>query len=240
MAIKSIKVDGRTYEISYEILNPNLDDTILFLHGWGADKILMKRAFGVNFNDYRQIYIDLPGFGKSSLDHAINTAQYASIIQHFIAEIKIDPVCVVGHSFGGKVGVLLEPKNLVLLSCAGILLPKKLSTSLKIVIFKFIKLLGFGRFYRLFASKDVSGMNKTMYETFKNVVNEDFSEIFSQFKGRALIFWGKDDKTTPLKSGYKIASLIKNSEFFMLDGDHFFFLLHSKFISNTIRNCLRS
>ena len=108
----------------------------------------------------------------------------------------------------------------------------------KIAIFKFFKILGFGKFYKIFASKDVSGMSRTMYETLKNVVNEDFSAKFADFSGRALVFWGESDRATSLKSGEKIHSLIKNSEFFPLSGDHFFFLLHAGFICEQIGRIL--
>jgi hypothetical protein len=63
-----------------------------------------------------------------------------------------------------------------------------------------------------------------MYETFKNVVDEDFSEYFKAYKGESLIFWGKSDTATTLKSGESISKLIDTNQFFPLDGDHYFFL----------------
>ncbi|MBK1973991.1 alpha/beta hydrolase, partial [Campylobacter sp. TTU-622] len=52
---------------------------------------------------------------------------------------------------------------------------------------------------------------------------------------KSLIFWGIDDKDTPLKSGELIHSFIKNSEFYPLNGDHFFFLKHADFIAQKIQ-----
>jgi pimeloyl-ACP methyl ester carboxylesterase len=77
-------------------------------------------------------------------------------------------------------------------------------------------------------------MSHEMYETFKNVVDEDFEDSFSVSKSKALCFWGKEDTATPLYTGEKIAGLIANSEFYPLDGDHFFFLKHADFIAQTI------
>ena len=78
-------------------------------------------------------------------------------------------------------------------------------------------------------------MSKTMYETLKNVVNEDFRDIFSALSlQNALIFWGKDDRATSLKSGELIHSLVKNSKFYPLAGDHFFFLQSADFIGEQI------
>lgn len=234
MAIKEIKAGFKKYNISYEILNNDKQKDIIFLHGWGASKEIMIKAFGSKFKDFRHIYIDLPGFGKSSMNGAINTKDYAKIIFKFLNELNSTKDMVVGHSFGGKIGVLLNPKMLVLLSSAGIVIKKRISVRIKIAIFKLFKMLGFGFLYKLFATKDVAGMSKEMYETLKKVVDEDYSPYFGAYKGRALIFWGKEDRTTPLKCGERLNSLIKNSELFVLGGDHFFFLLHGEFINNVI------
>ena len=75
-----------------------------------------------------------------------------------------------------------------------------------------------------------------MYETFKNVVDEDFREEFNKYGGDALIFWGEQDTATPLYTGKEIASLIQSSILYTLNGDHFFFLKHAKFISNEIKS----
>ena len=77
-------------------------------------------------------------------------------------------------------------------------------------------------------------MSHEMYETFKNVVDEDFEDSFAKSKSKALCFWGKEDTATPLYTGEKIAGLIANSQFYPLDGDHFFFLQHKDFIAQTI------
>jgi alpha/beta hydrolase family protein len=140
-----------------------------------------------------------------------------------------------GHSFGGKIAALLAPRNLILLSSAGIIEPKPFVVRAKIAIFKILKRLGLAGLWRAFASKDAAGMSKTMYETLKNVVNEDFRDIFSALSPQnALIFWGKDDRATSLKSGELIHSLIRNSKFYPLAGDHFFFLQSADFIGEQI------
>ena len=207
---------------------------ILVLHGWGASRGLMKMAFKGRLDGFKQIYVDLAGFGKSTAPFALKTQDYANILQIFLNEIGVNVDCVIGHSFGGKVGVLLNPPSLVLLSSAGILVKKSLKIRLKISLFKGLKVFGLGKFYKKFASKDASNLNQIMYETFKNVVDEDFSEKFANFENKALIFWGKGDLQTPLSSGEKIHFLIKNSQFYPLDGDHFFFLTHTEFIGDKI------
>jgi alpha/beta hydrolase family protein len=234
MAVKEVKYGGKIYRISYETVNPANKDVALFLHGWGANKEIMKKAFGTYFKDFRHVYVDMPGFGASGMHGALATKDYAKIMKSFLDELGANPKIIFGHSFGGKVATLLNPEYLALLSSAGIVAKKPLWVRFKIALFKFLKLFGLGFLYKFFATKDVKGMSKTMYETLKNVVDEDFSSKFADFGGKAFIFWGEEDKATPLKSGERVSRLIKNSEFHALKGDHFFFLLHARYIDGVV------
>jgi pimeloyl-ACP methyl ester carboxylesterase len=234
MAIKQIKNGNQTFDINYEIINPSCKNTIVFLHGWGSNKNIMKKAFGDKLKHLKHIYIDMPGFGKSSNDYVLTTKEYAFIIDLFLnaLNIKIPTSIIVGHSFGGKVATLLNPQKLVLLSSAGIVEEKSAKTLLTIKMAKIFNKFGLGKVTKLLRSSDVNMMSETMYETFKNVVDEDFSDKFAKYDGKTLIFWGEKDTATTLSSGYTIDKLIKNSTFKSYDGDHYFFLKYSKDISN--------
>jgi len=237
MAIREITYKNNSYPINYEIKNPSSKKNIIFLHGWGSNKEVSKSAFYNLFDSYKHIYVDMPGFGKSPNEESIlTTDDYYEIMKLFLDDLSIQAYIVVGHSFGGKVATLLNPKLLVLLSSAGIVPKKSLKVRAKIKLFKFLKLFGLGKFYKLFASKDVDNMKQNMYETFKNVVDERFDEKFNSYSGKTLIFWGKDDTATPLQSGKMIHSLINKSSFYPLEGDHYFFLKpqNAKFIEEKI------
>jgi pimeloyl-ACP methyl ester carboxylesterase len=234
MAVKKISLEAMEFEINYEIINPKNEKDLIILHGWGSNKEIMKQAFSKVLPQFRHIYIDMPGFGKSANDYILNSQNYADVINLFLKKIHVKKDIIMGHSFGGKVATLLNPDLLILLSNSGIPIPKPFSVRFKIGLFKMLKSIGGGALSRVFASKDVAGMSQSMYETFKIVVNEDFSDIFASYEGRALIFWGKEDTATPLWSGEKVTSLISNSTFYPLKGDHFFFLKHSIFIEKVI------
>ncbi|MBD3807391.1 MAG: alpha/beta hydrolase [Epsilonproteobacteria bacterium] len=234
MAQRDVNYKKNVFNIAYDIVNPAKEDTVVILHGWGSNKEIMKQAFSKQMGELRHIYIDMPGFGKSTNPIVLTTEDYANIIKMFLDDIRVKPFFIAGHSFGGKVATLLNPICLILLSSAGILVPKPFSVRAKIAIFKILKPLGFGKMRRFFASRDVEGMSHEMYETFKNVVNEDFSKQFEAFGNNALLFWGKSDTATPLWTGEKINSIIKRSKLYPLEGDHYFFLKHPKFITETI------
>lgn len=222
MAKKFLKYQEKDFEIAYEIVNSQAKDYLVFLHGWGSNKEIMKGAFGGRFQNFSHLYIDLPGFGKSANSKVIDTKDYSQIITLFLQEIGIKPYAIFGHSFGGKVATLLNPERLILLSSAGIVCSKPLSVRLKIICAKIFKKLKISN--SIFRSQDVNGMSEVMYEVFKHVVDEDFSSIFSQCSSKALLFWGKEDTATPLSSGEKINALLKDSVLYVLEGDHFFFV----------------
>ena len=52
MASRAVKYGSDEYEISYEVVNPKYKKVVLFLHGWGANKEIMKKAFGHYLNDF--------------------------------------------------------------------------------------------------------------------------------------------------------------------------------------------
>lgn len=226
LAKKFLKYKNKDFEIAYEICNSGAGECLLFLHGWGSNKEIMKGSFGGRFKDFTHLYVDLPGFGKSSNTEVIDTQDYAQIISIFLQELGVTPSVVFGHSFGGKVATLLNPKKLVLLSSAGIVCPKPLSVRIKIICAKIFK--KFKISSSMLRSQDVNGMSEVMYEVFKRVVDEDFSSHFTSCTSKALLFWGREDTATPLSSGEKIASLLKDSKLYAMEGDHFFFIKKSK------------
>ena len=238
MARKLIKLDSLTFEIAYEIINKEAKKDLIIIHGWGANKELMKNAFSPYLKDYRHIYLDLPGFGKSSNDYILDVYKYKDIINMFLKSINARKDLIMGHSYGGKVATLLNPDVLILLSSAGIIEEKKLSVKVKIKIAKFLNYFALGKITKIFRAKDVNTMSENMYETFKNAIKEDLTADFENYNNQALIFWGQSDSATSLESGKKINSLIKNSSFISYKEDHFFFLKNAKDISTRIENAI--
>ena len=235
MVSKNVQIKNMNFDIVYEIQNITCTKTIVFLHGWGSNKEIMKQGFINELKDYKHIYIDMPGFGKSlNENYILTTNDYAIIIKEFLNNININPNIIAGHSFGGKVATLLNPLLLVLLSSAGIIEDKSAKTLLTIRMAKIFNKFGLGKVTKMLRSKDVNMMSQNMYETFKNVVDEDFSEVFKNYKGKALLFWGETDTATTLNSGKIMHSLIKDSKFYSYPSDHYFFMTNMNDVSNKI------
>ena len=234
MPIKSIQHKQHRFNISYEIVNPNANIDLIILHGWGSNKNLMKQSFSPFMSGFRHIYIDLPGFGNSTCSAALTTEDVARIVELFMVHINASKDIVLGHSFGGKVALLLEPKVIVLVASAGIYIEKSLKVKIKIFLFKTLKFFGLSKFRSLFVADDAKELNEYMYQTFKNVVNEDFADEFKHYKGKALLCWGRDDTATPLSSAQKIDTLIEDSKLEVYDGDHYFFMKNAQDISEKV------
>jgi len=235
MAVKQITYENKTYAINYELLNPTCENSIVFLHGWGSNKEVMSSSFAPFLKDFRHIYLDMPGFGKSQTQFSLTTREYAEIVKEFLLNEK-NIVAIAGHSFGGKVATLMKPKNLILLSTAGIIEEKSSKVKFKIKLTKFLNLFGLGKVSKIFRSKDVNAMSENMYATFKNVVDENFEDIFKNYKNNTLIFWGEHDNATSLESGKKISNLIKNSKFYSYNDGHYFFMKNANDITIKIED----
>jgi pimeloyl-ACP methyl ester carboxylesterase len=234
MAIKSIQYKTYTFDISYEIINPEAKVNLIILHGWGSSKNLMKQTFSSYMKGFRHIYIDLPGFGNSTCPCALNTSDVSCIIELFLIHLNATKDVILGHSFGGKVGLLLDPQVLILIASAGIYIPKPLSIKAKIALFKMVKVVGLSQLRSAFVAEDAKELSEPMYQTFKNVIDEDFEKEFSLYDGKALLCWGKDDTATPLSSAKKIDELIKDSTLKIYDGDHYFFMDNAEDVSKEI------
>lgn len=234
MAIKSIQYKQHTFDISYEIENPQERVDLIILHGWGSNKSLMRSSFSPYMKGFRHIYIDLPGFGKSTCSMALDSFDVARIVELFMIHINAQKDIILGHSFGGKIALILKPRVLVLVSSAGIYIPKSLSVKTKIATAKFFNLIGLRSLRSLFVAKDAKELSKPMYETFKTVVNEDMREQFAQYKGKALLCWGESDTATPLGSAKEIEKLIEDSHLVVYAGDHYFFMHHAEDLSKKV------
>lgn len=239
MAVKSIQYKQQTFQISYEIINPEKSKTLIFLHGWGANKELMKKSFEKTMEEFRHVYIDLPGFGNSTCSRPLVTEDYANIMELFLAQINANQDhMVLGHSFGGKVALLLNPQILILVGSAGIPVPKPLKIKAKIALFKMFKFVGLASLRSLFVADDAKKLSEIMYQTFKNVVNEDLTSEFKSYSGKALLCWGKDDTATPLYTAEKINELITDSRLVVYEGDHYFFMNQADALAKEIETTL--
>ncbi len=101
-------------------------DTVVLLHGWGAD----HTAFGGTYRSLvshgqNVLCLDFPCFGQSApapCDWGVY--DFAACVDELITSLGIDSAILVGHSFGGRICLILSSrpyvKKLLLTGAAGL------------------------------------------------------------------------------------------------------------------------
>jgi len=83
--------------------------TVVWLHGWGrrADDFTVA-ALALAERGVASVALDLPGFGSSPLPLVAGGARhYAELILPALRAIAVEPLVLVGHSFGGTVAAVV-------------------------------------------------------------------------------------------------------------------------------------
>ncbi len=123
--IQKIKLDQET-EIAFAEVGQG-DQTLVFIHGMGANLPVWKKTIDSLSLNYRCIALDLPGHGQSSKGpYAFSMEFYAETVQRFIRKLKLKDPVLVGHGMGGQVAITLlldQPKiagKLILIAPTGL------------------------------------------------------------------------------------------------------------------------
>lgn len=227
-------------------------EPILFLHGWGTN--------GAHFLDigeklsqkYSVYLLDLPGFGKSEEPHnAYTLDNYVTVVEKFIKELNIKDPIIIGHSFGGRIGIRystkFDVKNLILIDSAGIK-RQTLKTKIKIYKYKlkkkiFIKTRAINKLEKLIetsGSSDYLSATPIMKKTLSNVVGVNQKHELKKIKCETLLLWGKLDTITPYKDALLIKKRIKNSGLVAFDdSQHFPYLEEPTKFKKVLLNYLK-
>ncbi len=230
---------------SYYFIDKKLPITLLFLHGWGCNFQYML-PIAKSVSNANALVIDLPGFGDNEsflTPKSIN--QFVEIILYFLNEnhFKIDGI--IGHSFGGKLAVLLANSlnvHFLLLFAPSIYNSRRsFLYYLKVFTYKIIKKIKFlKRLLPYFGSKDYRALNPVMKKTMSNVINENITNELKALTIPILLIFGKKDKITPLYLSRKIIKNAKDASLIRVEGDHFAYLYNVGLITKMIESMVNS
>ena len=199
--------------VNYEVVGERNKKDLLILHGWGGSLQEWQEIAGHLSQKYRVWSLDFPGFGSSpkpSFDWSIY--DYAKFVEDFINSEKLKDIIVLGHSFGGRVAVLLKAEKLVLVDAAGLEI-KTLKATIGGLIFdkmSFMKKYVPTNLKSLFGSADYRSAG-SMRKIFVKVVNQDLSKELSEIKCPTLIIWGEKDLVLPISQAKAIKNIVKGS-----------------------------
>lgn len=211
---------------------------VLMLHGWGANAALMlSPAERLHTLGHPVYFIDLPGFGDTSAPSIPwSVFDYANFVIAFCDALALDRVHIVGHSFGGRLGLILGSDHaqrigkLALVDAAGVPPRRNLLASARLTVYKIIRdgLYRVGartpadrlrqRYNARYGSADFQAVSGVMRETFKQVIAADLRPYARRVTCPALLIWGSDDADTPLWMGQMLEKLIPDAGLIVFDG----------------------
>ncbi len=210
------------YEKNFDAL-PSGANPIVFLHGWGGD-----------LRSFRGAYSSVCDWGMPTLNFEFPKTvptnwgiyDYSTYVAEFLSGLGIASPIIVGHSFGGRIGIILAAQKkcgkLVLVDSAG-MRPK----------FSLVKKLKIARYrYRVKHNKPLDGMGSADYNSigkeqrgvFVRIVNTHLEKLLAYIECPTLIVWGKRDADTPPYMAKRLHRGIKNSELVFVDGGHYSYI----------------
>lgn len=228
---------------SYAYVDYKKPNTILVLHGWGCSINYMIQ-FKKEIHSSNLLFIDLPGFGNNPhLISPFNITDFSNTIITFLQTHNFDINYIVGHSFGGKIAILIAKQ--LKIKCLFLIAPsifhkrRFIIYYLKIYFYKIAKKIKLSKkVLNMFGSKDYKELNPVMKRTMSLVINEDITLLLESLKTPMVVFFGDKDKVTPLYLYKKIKKHAFDSTLIKLKGDHFAYLSNIKFISNIIEGVI--
>ena len=226
---KDVKIFYKVIGDSGNLNSQQSSPPTLLLHGWGCDGSIFDSLISLmpqkNF-----IVIDFPPFGKSNVEPKDwNVFTYANMVISLCEHMGISKVDVLGHSFGGRVAIILSALRpnfvgkCILIDSAGLKPKRGIKYYCKLYFYKFAKRLGF--MFNNAGSSDYKALSNEMKKVFVSIVNQNLDDYLPLIKKQTLIIFGENDKETPVYMAKKLHKNIIGSRLEIIKGaGHFCFL----------------
>lgn len=238
---KTIEIDG----VKLHYLDSGEQDLppVIIMHGWGCNVDTVASIADLFKGKMRILNVDLPGHGKSTEPPAVwGVEDFTSMMEKFIKELGLRNPSLIGHSFGGRISILLSSRNsdidkVVLVDAAGIKPKRGFSYYRKVYSFKAMKQLltlllgkekGMKKVEEMRAKKgssDYRNSSPRMRAVMSRCINEDLKYAMPSIKAPTLLIWGEEDTATPLSDAKIMKSLIPDAGLVSFPGcGHYSFL----------------
>lgn len=215
---------------------------VILMHGWGCNHTTLASIERLLTDSFTVYNVDFPGFGDSTEPPSVwGMEQYTTIVEKLVQAEHIDNPILMGHSFGGRVGIMYASRNkvakLVLIDAAGVKPRRSLKYYFKIYSYKTYRrllplLVGRQRadkiidnYRRRVGSSDYNNASVMMRRIMSRVVNEDLCHLMPKIKCPTLLVWGENDTATPIADARKMERLIPDAGLAVFKGaGHYSFL----------------
>lgn len=225
----------------------NKGDTIVLVHGFGANKDNWTRLARELTDDFNVYAIDLPGHGESSkpLDLGYRIDEQVNHLARILKALEISEMHMMGNSMGGGITALYaatypeQIKTAVLFDPAGILdyenemvdmvfagdnplIPSKPGDFERLIDFvmeekPFIP----WPILSVLEEKAIANqeVNKVIFSAIKEVgVTSEFRNTIQLIKDPTLIVWGKEDRVLDYRNGEAFQQAIPGSQLSIMEG----------------------
>lgn len=252
---QTINIDG--CEVAYNVTGSGPD--MILMHGWGCNSSTLASIERVAAETHRVFNIDFPGFGASSEPDSVwGVEDYTAMLEKFVDKSGISNPVLLGHSFGGRVGILYASRHhdvskLILVDAAGVKPRRSLSYYVRVYSFKAMKHLArlvagerksarmIERWRSRAGSSDYASSTPMMRAILSRVVNEDLRHVMPSIKAPTLLIWGENDTATPLSDARTMERLIAGSGLVSFAGcGHYSFLDNPVQFAAVLRSFLSS
>lgn len=231
---------------------------VILMHGWGCNHETLASVEKVAIERHKVFNVDFPGFGNSDEPLQVwGVEEYTQLIERLVAIEGIENPVLLGHSFGGRVGIVYASRNkvnkLILVDAAGVKPRRPLKYYLKVYSFKLGKkvlplLMGTKRanerieqMRKRNGSSDYGNASPMMRAILSKVVNEDLQHLMPLIKAPTLLIWGEKDTATPLSDAKKMERLIPEAGLVAFPGcGHYSFLDNPLQFAAVLRSFLNS
>ncbi len=242
-------IDG--ININYEVFGEGKD--VLVLHGWGAEIRAIKPIADALSAKFKVWLLDLPGHGESDLPpEDWDVYSYADFVKKVTEELGISNPILIGHSFGGRLSIilaakkLLNPPKIILVDSAGIKPKRGMDYYFKVYTYKMMKRVASlagklsesleDKIKSKFGSSDYKNAAPALRAVFVRVVNEDLTYLLKDIACPTLLFWGENDDATPLSDAKKMEKLIPDAGIVTVKGAGHFSYLDNFPMFNAVAN----
>lgn len=235
---ESINIDG--VALHYTVQGSG--NPLILMHGWGCTHSTVESIAAVASKTNTVYNVDFPGFGDSPEPPSVwGVEQYTRLIEGMSTQLGLKNPILIGHSFGGRVGILYASRNivskLILVDAAGVKPKRSIKYYIKVYSFKAMKHL-----MRLIygkekaaakieaqrarrGSSDYASASPKMRAILSRCVNEDLQSEMPKIKAPTLLIWGENDTATPMRDARIMERLIPDAGLVSFPGcGHYSFL----------------
>ena len=216
---------------------------VLLLHGWGGSIASMKPLQDRLTGSYCIHAVDLPGFGATPPPPiAWNVSDYAACVAHYLDTVRITRCHLIGHSFGGRISVVLGAEyasridKIVLAGSPGLIAPpdnkwhprrtayRTVRRGLNAIGLKTTAVQLQRWYWDRYASDDYKQAG-ALQPSFIKIVQQDLTPFARRITASTLLIWGDGDQDAPLWQAQQYEKLIPDAGLVILKGaGHFAYL----------------